>query len=847
MKQFLWLSVFCLSISWLFGISIYNPINTLLWAAFLTAAILFAFLGLSKSNLPIIHYRYLLLLLFPAVLSIIIGFPYTTGSIVLTIGILIALLTAIKNLHPLLHCVYISCLFTGGILLIQAPLFFVFSRLSLFTHRMDFLTPIISQTANMFGLSTTTNNGLLYLQTAHGMLAFTITWEKIGLFVFSFFLVGALFLTLFFSPKKHYAKHLLILALSAGIYLLLRFVFLLLYYSRTNDLEVFWNPTSITLSFLPLALLYLRILPLRSSSMKVSVFTHWSLDRKRSVAALCVFLGVFLLIGSIGYADPGIEKQGDILIDEYHSDWEDSVRPMDTEWYGLLSTYNYYSWVEWLKAYYSVEHNLDQPLTTELLKDIDIVVLKCPTSQYNAIGPYSFEEIHTILRFVEQGGGLLLIGDHTDVFGMNTFLNLVAEPLGLRLNTDATYELGTGNYTVYTPPNIFSHPTVTHLKNLEFLTSCSLEATQLSALWRIEPAVLGTQLISEPGTYSTENFFRESTASPESTYGYILQCAALKQGQGRVFVFTDSTVFSSFTVFSDGYQSFSLGIFEYLNHKNSPVSPNNLFFFGFLLFFFAGLFLLRKQPLLILCYLIVLSSLFAGIIAVPAFTTLNAVNYHLPEPHRPPSQISFDQTYSNASFVLKPTIPLLQRQDTYDTFYVWTQRLGYVPTYQLPLQLALQKAEIITFINPDQPFDTLTLSELLQYLIQGGHILVIDSINNTYSTANQLLKLGNMTLQSTTFSSENTSTNTTRYLHIQGGTTLYQDARNRTFVSYAYPASGHQNTTGMLLVCVDSQQFKDNSMGGVFTDPTEQQRAVYAVEYLLLRHLQTATHTQQER
>ena len=70
---------------------------------------------------------------------------------------------------------------------------------------------------------------------------------------------------------------------------------------------------------------------------------------------------------------------------------------------------------------------------------------------------------------------------------------------------------------------------------------------------------------TEPGTYSTENFFRQSAGSTDSEYGLVLQAVALKYGQGRVVAFSDSTCFSSFCMFTDGYENFNLGVFEYLN------------------------------------------------------------------------------------------------------------------------------------------------------------------------------------------------------------------------------------------------------------------------------------------
>ena len=232
---------------------------------------------------------------------------------------------------------------------------------------------------------------------------------------------------------------------------------------------------------------------------------------------------------------------------------------MDKEWYGLLSTYNYYNWAEWLDKYYEVDRNTDSLLTSDLLENYDILILKCPTSLY------SDEEIYDIVSFVENGGGLYLIGDHTNVFGMNFYLNFISEKFGITFNTDATYDLNSGMTSSYKPDTLFPHVIVQNVDEFDFLTSCTLTAPLTS-----ENVIIGNQILGELGTYSTENFFRISDRkSLDLEYGLLLQVAAVKYGKGRVLAFTDSTCFSNFCMFMDGYKDFNLGAIEYLNRENN--------------------------------------------------------------------------------------------------------------------------------------------------------------------------------------------------------------------------------------------------------------------------------------
>ena len=49
-----------------------------------------------------------------------------------------------------------------------------------------------------------------------------------------------------------------------------------------------------------------------------------------------------------------------------------------------------------------------QEIDDETLSKCDVLVIKIPNARYSPTRPTA------VLRFVEQGGGLLLIGDHTN-------------------------------------------------------------------------------------------------------------------------------------------------------------------------------------------------------------------------------------------------------------------------------------------------------------------------------------------------------------------------------------------------------------------------------------------------
>jgi hypothetical protein len=842
MKRFLWFGILFLSASWLFFIpqfTIPDLIAGTLCVVLGTACIIS---GIWRSVQKQREIRYTVLLI-PILLALVfVPFPYNLGLVVLAIGLLVALLS--YKLERL-QAIPLGMILTGVILLLQTIVFPLYVSFVSHGHRVDILSPVVSFLANLLGLHTSTNNGLLFVQTLQQTYPVTITWEKLGFSLFLNMFLGALFLFVMFYEKRKILKNTMIFLLASVLYILLRFIAILVLYLSTTQLSIFWNPLVTTLSFLPFTLLLLKLLPFKDLPEITLQAPSLRVTKKHLAILLIMFLLVFSFTGAFLFQDPGSIKNGRILIDEYHSQWEDTVRPLDTEWYGLLSTYNYYSWGQWLQHHYPVETNSNSLLTTDLLSRYDILILKCPTESYSAA------EIQSIKDFVEKGGGLYLIGDHTNVFGMNTFLNQVSEEFGIRYKTDATYELGTGALSVYEPDRFFSHPVMRQARQFDFMTSCTLEPTSLSASVRLENIIIGNRLISEPGTYSTENFFRESIASPDSEFGYLLQAAAIKYGAGRVVAFTDSTVFSSFCLFTDGYPSFTLGVMEYLNRTNFFPSLNLILFIFSIILLVSLILLLRNVQKITIVWMVLFAGLLAFSMAAPLCSHLANVSYPLPIPQTDYTQVCFEQQHSSLNISLKPTSSLATNTNNYGTFFVWTQRLGCIPSLGPTLVDATGNADVIVIVNPIQPFTETDIQLLTIFFEKGGRLLLMDSIRNSQSTANELLGSFGIWITTTTTDqvlsyneSENSSqipigNITSPYLTITGGNQLLTNNKNEVYATMTEFANTATGDVGRLLVVVDSYTFSDAVMGGTFTEPTERQRRIYDTEFFLFNEILT--------
>jgi len=381
------------------------------------------------------------------------------------------------------------------------------------------------------------------------------------------------------------------------------------------------------------------------------------------------------------------------------------------------------------------------------------------------------------------------------------------------------------------------------------MTSCTLEPTSLSASVRMENIIIGNRIISEPGTYSTENFFRESIASPDSECGYLLQAAAMKYGAGRVVAFTDSTVFSSFCLFTDGYPSFTLGVMDYLNRTNSSTYLNIVLFALSITFFISLLVLLRNEKKLTVLWMFLFAGVLAFSLAAPLCSHLTNLSYPPPVPQKDYTQVCFEQQHSSFNISVKPTSSLGENTNNYGTFYVWTQRVGCVPSIAPTLNDATCSGDIIVFVNPTQPFTEADVQLLTTFFENGGRVLLMDSIRNPQSTANELL--GNFGIWITTTMTDsvlrsNESENTSQipignvtfpYLTITGGDQVLTNDKNEVYISVIEFNNTPNGEIGRLIVVVDSYTFTDAVMGGTFTEPTERQRSFYDTEFFLFKEL----------
>jgi len=450
---------------------------------------------------------------------------------------------------------------------------------------------------------------------------------------------------------------------------------------------------------------------------------------KRWAPAGLALLAAAAFVAAEGWDPAGVPKGGRVLVDDYHSlqpwprktfDTTRTDKPFDTEWYGHDSAYNHFSVYDYCDRHFTMSRQLT-PLDANALAGVDVLMLKVPSA------PYTPAEIDLVKRFVERGGGLLLLGEHTAVYGSGAYLNRLAEIFGFRFRYDCAFGIDSVFEQDYTPP-LLPHPIVQYMPTMDFATSCTIDP---GANGRV--AVRDTGLINLTADYHASNFYPQAKHRPEMRYGPFVQLWTVRYGQGRVAAFTDSTIFSNFCVFEPGKSEILLGMVNWLNRRDTLGEPRGyLIVLGLLLA--AATVLLGRAWRADLLLLMAAATLGWGV-AVPAVRAVNRASVPAPQPIRHMVRVGIDRTICDANLPRNGFIA--GRRTDYGQFERCIPRVGYFPFRAAGREL--DKASMILFLDPNLSVPEGFADRMKRYVADGGKLLVFDSPENAKSSANRLL------------------------------------------------------------------------------------------------------------
>ena len=347
-------------------------------------------------------------------------------------------------------------------------------------------------------------------------------------------------------------------------------------------------------------------------------------------------------------------------------------------------------------------------------------MLKCPTRMYAG------EELEALEAFVRDGGGLFLIGDHTDVFGTSTNLNHLAQRFGLSFDNNGQWDIY-GQFSVYRQPKTLGHPVGKHTPEFLFATGCTLSARA----WHEKP-VIGYGMMTRQADYKNKHFFPNEAHYEDREFGLFLQLAGAFEGKGRVLCFTDSTVWSNFSMFYQGKPELLLDSLVWLNHSNTwwaHVKPCVLLLSVVLAI--AAVFLSPSSGDLKKYHSSVIACLMVTVIISSYFVDLtHRWSYKQPEALKDFQKITFDCQHSDIFLANRFWFPEKSNTRTlhYGAFFVSAQRLGIVPQVRHSFVQALEKKKNpVVLVNPHKKFSEKELAVFRDYISQGGKALILDS------------------------------------------------------------------------------------------------------------------------
>lgn len=776
-------------------------------------------------------------------------FPYSLPLYLAGAGVILASLVRWRPLRPLLTGV----LYSGIILSFQTACTVPYFKIAARYHETPILSPFFCWILKALGASASCSQGTIFIQTSQANMEIVPSWEKMGLFVIVTCLAGGLvfqYLSYGNLFRPGFWRKAGILALVLAVYMAVRFIVLSMIFVETARADMFWLPVMVTLSFLPLPFILWRFVrydeaefvyggdgrPVTGPAPQSLIFNLQ--------ASAAVFLFAVSLVTCLWYQDPGNVKDGRILIDEFYSDWEWTDKEFNTEWYGVQSVYNYYCFADYLNHFYSVER-LRDAVTAARLKDTDVFVVKTPTSSF------SEQEIEAIEDFVEGGGGLFLIGDHTNVFGTTINLNPLAERFGFKFNYDATYDLVTSDLHFHKKNRLYQHPSVSAMPYFLFATSCSMQAPFLA-----EDTMIVSNLKTMYLDYSRGGYFPEKNKVLNYTFGLFLQSSGVKYGRGRVMAFADSTCFSNFYMHIPGKPGYVLGSINWLNRTNrydSLVKAVSVAVMILSVGFMVWLFVVIKCGTQNIAAM--KSSVgwmfFAGLLGVVAATQCNGLlarrSYALPAPHTPMINIGFEEEL--CSFRI-PSVQLLHNPPVdFQTFYVWTQRLGYIPTLfsldgfegeswkdsQPRREGKMEEFDMVVMVNPRRYLEKSEIERIDRYVTDGGKLLIIDHPKGLKSIVNQIIGQYGMKVDHGGAKEKVDIYEGTEHIGtlpsaapIEGGKELLTDDENNTLAALV------EHGEGMIVTLACSTSFTNEEMGNTETIPDEHQQFLYKMEFWLI-------------
>lgn len=503
-----------------------------------------------------------------------------------------------------------------------------------------------------------------------------------------------------------------------------------------------------------------------------------------------------------------------IVFDESHGKWETVDASYGPDDFGRSVNYTYSKLYQKSRATLGSASMFDSE-DDELPLHDTVFMLKMPTEGLS--GPF----MDKLASWVIDGGRLLVVADHTDLYNTSSNLNKFLYPnFGVSLAPDAVYDkVGHPNITRSFLGDLLTGRILSDVQEFKWQTGTSLSKVPFGTVELMRYGIG----FSEEGDYSRPNRFGFFNSAITNRYLNHSAIVALPVGSGEVLLVLDSTPWSNFSIFDANYIKLFKSVIGVLE---KPLTIKAIGYLSLLLFAVLALQLLYKHQLIdqIASLLIGLTIGSLVSIGLSGRTTLAAdLDY----------KVNAYIGSSAKTEILKRLVPVGTNN--------YSRALSALGKYNLDValdrtrvpQLASTTSKRLLLIEPDHE-QLPNSADLFSYLRRGGDIAILFS---SKQASDQVIKdwLESIGIQlATEIANSITSVNTSETGSLVGGKALalLRDIRVTTkaqassqlkfyesssmLQSYTARPTQTPRSSGILSLSFMAEQFSDDGMGEIW-------------------------------
>ena len=425
----------------------------------------------------------------------------------------------------------------------------------------------------------------------------------------------------------------------------------------------------------------------------------------KPVTKAVLYLSLILLIISFSTFDPlATQKNGTIAFYGYHSELGSAFFDNDSLTHSTL---------RYLGSIGYEPIIIDEPLSRDTLRGVSVLIMDTPTEELTIV------ENSAVTEFVRDGGGLFILGDHTNIMNCYLTLNPVLHQFGLHLNFD---------YSQLWEPHFTS---LAGFDSLEETAGATLKLNRMSALNFYS---LKYTTWADLGDWEAEHHVYMGNVFPEEIedYGVLPICAAVTYNNGKVVAIANTDSLSGANLLYN--DAFIIRVMNYLNHENSFFKATwfRILLLALVLFGIARARSLAFKPLVLALALVLL------LVQVQALIPVTAT---------PENAIALDLGHANVEGYASPH----QYKNVF--IAIFAQHYGFNPVLLEDVPRDLQKYNAYVTMGPTHPFSDAEVKRLREYVEAGGLLIVCDGyhmetpVNKGNDAANSLLNAFDISLK----------------------------------------------------------------------------------------------------